>query len=181
MRIAENFSMPTSLRPGFLRPAVSRISISRPLNLTDTRLISLVVPWREETRACCFFARLLNRDDLPTLGRPIRAILRGGSLVASPAAMLPLVPSLLKIADFNSLIPSPVVAEVRKMLFSSTPRARNSLISSASPLSDLFKTRKIGFLDLRARLAISLSRWSKNLVESRVSKMMSALSIASLI
>lgn len=76
VRIAENFSIPTSRRPGFLRPAVSRISIGRFLKRISTRLISRVVPCFEETTACCFFASELKRLDFPTFGRPIRASLR---------------------------------------------------------------------------------------------------------
>ena len=44
VRIAENFSIPTSRWPGFLRPAVSRISRFFPLNLREMRLMSRVVP-----------------------------------------------------------------------------------------------------------------------------------------
>ena len=73
VRRAENFSIPTSRFPGFRRPAVSRISRVSPLNFTSTRLMSRVVPWRLETRACCFFPRELKRLDLPTFGRPIKA------------------------------------------------------------------------------------------------------------
>lgn len=79
VRRAENFSIPISRRPGFLKPAVSRISRERFLKRRLTRLMSRVVPWREETRACCFLARELKRLDFPTFGRPIRAILRGES------------------------------------------------------------------------------------------------------
>lgn len=39
------------------------------------RLTSRVVPARLETTACCFLPRVLNKLDLPTLGRPTRAIL----------------------------------------------------------------------------------------------------------
>ena len=39
--------------------------------------MSRVVPCLLFTRACCFLARALNREDLPTLGRPISAILKG--------------------------------------------------------------------------------------------------------
>ncbi len=35
------------------------------------------MPWREETRACCFWPRELKSEDLPTLGLPIKAILSG--------------------------------------------------------------------------------------------------------
>ena len=81
VRRAENFSMPTSRLPGLRRPAVSRISRFRPRKRTSTRLTSRVVPWRELTRACCFWPRELKRLDLPTLGRPIRASFK--SLLAS--------------------------------------------------------------------------------------------------
>ena len=76
VRIAENFSIPTSRLPGFLSPAVSRISSSRPLYLICTLFTSRVVPCLELTIACCFLPSALNSDDFPTFGLPIRAILR---------------------------------------------------------------------------------------------------------
>lgn len=86
VRRAENFSMPTSRLPGLRRPAVSRISRFLPWNLTLMRLTSRVVPWREETMACCFLPRELKRLLLPTLGRPIRAILSGLATLSTSVA-----------------------------------------------------------------------------------------------
>lgn len=77
VRSAENFSMPTSRLPGLRKPAVSRICRLWFLNFISTRLTSRVVPCLLDTMACCFLARLLNRLDLPTLGRPISAMLIG--------------------------------------------------------------------------------------------------------
>ena len=196
VRRAENFSIPTSRLPGLRRPAVSRISRDFPLYLTSTRLTSRVVPWRLETRACCFLPRELKRLDLPTLGRPMRANFialacgRKSVLEAHPAsppsrvsganprrssgpssngAFSPLAAETLKlvaffpqainpkIADFNSLIPCPVVAEMRKAEVSFIPRERNSEKSSEPLRSDLLRRRKTGFFDFRASFAIRLS------------------------
>lgn len=77
VRSAENFSMPTSLLPGRRRPAVSSNSMLRPLYLIVVRLTSRVVPARFATTACCFLAKVLKRELLPTFGRPIRASLSG--------------------------------------------------------------------------------------------------------
>ena len=150
--IALNFSMPTSRFPGFLRPAVSKISISLPLYLMFTRLMSRVVPCLLLMMACCFLPRALNRLDLPTFGRPIKAILRSLDF-----SFVTLFPRIFSTSDFSSAVHWPVVAEVRRMRSSGMPRARKSLTGKASPLSDLFKSKKTGFLDLKADLAIFLS------------------------
>ena len=74
LRITLKRSMPTSILPLRLIPAVSSSSISRPLNFTIVLLMSRVVPARSATIACCFLARVLNSCDLPTFGRPKIAI-----------------------------------------------------------------------------------------------------------
>ena len=164
VRMAENFSMPTSRRPGFLRPAVSKISRVWPLYLTRTRFTSRVVPWRLLTMACCFLARELKRLDLPTFGRPMRAIFKGVSVFFGLSVSSwcerergENAKSSFRIAFLTSVRPWPVVAEVRKMWVSSMPRARNSLTSRASPWSDLLSSKNTGFLERRADLAMFLS------------------------
>ena len=59
--------------------------------------------------------------------------------------------------DFSSWMPRPVVAEVWKVCSGFMPRERNSSGTREEPRSDLFRTRKTGFLDFRASLAILLS------------------------
>ena len=134
--------------------------------------------------ACCFLPRALNRLDLPTFGRPMRAILRAlfsGRGDFDRGAKEPFLDSSLKIASFRSAVPAPVVAEVRMMWSSGMPRARKSLMGKASPLSDLFKSKKTGFLERSADLAIFLSWSSKYFVLSTVTRIISADSIASAI
>ena len=111
--MAENFSRPTSRLPGLRRPAVSSISRSRPLYFNCRRLMSRVVPCFELTIACCLRPRVLNRDDLPTFGRPMRAILSGAMLDGFSCAVVPWssLKELFKFL-FSSLMPGPVVAEV---------------------------------------------------------------------
>ena len=179
VRRAENFSIPTSRLPGFLRPAVSRISRLWPLNLISKRLMSLVVPCLLLTIACCFWPRLLKRLDLPTFGRPMRASFRAGFEGFSDTTEPTEFSSSLSKICFNSAIPCPVVAEVRKMYSSGMPRARNSLVSSASPRSYLFKIKKTDFLERRAERAIWRSRSSKYFVESTTMQIMVAESMAS--
>ncbi len=153
---------------------------------------------------------------MPTLGRPIKAILsavrdfcdqslffsgdtssrlvvtgvrRSFSAVVSESSrekscLLSKSRAVLKmwlIADLSSLMPCPVVAEMRKVCAGLMPRRRNSSSGRESPRSDLFSRSSTGFLDLRADLAICLSLSSGYLVLSRVRRMSSALSIASVI
>lgn len=142
---------------------------------------------------------------MPTLGRPMRAILReqrgetpraGANDLGlsesessderrtpAPAvgAFVPLFTKIALIAAFKSLIPCPVVAEMRKVWSGLMPRCRNSEASSASPRSDLLSRSKTGFFDLRADLAICLSLSSVYLELSRVRQITSAASIASAI
>ena len=93
-------------------------------------------------------------------------------------------PEPLKIAsmvDLRSLIPCPVVAETRMVSAGLMPRRRNSLSGSESPRSDLLRSKRTGFFDLRADLAMSLSLSSGYLELSRVKRMRSAESMASAI
>jgi hypothetical protein len=69
-------SIPVSILPLRRIPAVSMISTSRSWYLTMARLTSRVVPALSATMACCFLARVLNRLDLPTFGRPSSAMRR---------------------------------------------------------------------------------------------------------
>ncbi len=85
------------------------------------------------------------------------------------------------MADLRSLIPWPVVAEIRKVSSGLIPRRRNSDSGSESPRSDLFRRSKTGFFDLRADLAMFLSLSSGYFELSRVRRMRSALSMASAI
>ena len=136
--------------------------------------------------ACCFWARRLKRLDLPTFGRPIRASLIRGlpfssrfTLLSSVASSFGLTSRVWKIACLRLLTPKPVVAEVRCILSSLIPNLRYSKLSRDSLRSDLFKTRKTGFLERRAERAMSRSRKSGYLVESTVKRMRSATSMAS--
>lgn len=88
---------------------------------------------------------------------------------------------LLKIAFLRSLIPWPVVAETRRVCSGLIPRRKNSSFGRLSPRSDLFKINSTGLRDLRAFLAICLSLSSGYLELSSVSRITSALSIASAI
>lgn len=120
---------------------------------------------------------MLKRLDLPTLGRPMRASLSVDGVYS--VVSLWGVSKLFKIADLRSLIPCPVVAEIRKVWSGLMPRCRNSAPSRLSPRSDLLSRRRTGLRDLRAFLAMSLSLSSGYLELSRASRMRSALSIAS--
>ena len=90
-------------------------------------------------------------------------------------------PTACKIALFSSRMPAPVVAETRKVAAGLTPRRRNSVSGRLSPRSDLFKISKTGLRERKASLAICLSRSSGYLLESKVNKITSALSMASAI
>ena len=186
VRMAENFSIPTSRLPGFLRPAVSRISIVWPLNLIRMRLMSRVVPCLELTMACCFWPSRLKRLDFPTFGRPMRANLIKGLpfssrliLDSSAVSALGVIFSSSKIWCLRAEIPKPVVAEVLKISVSLIPNLRYSKGSRDSLRSDLLRIRKTGFFDFSAEREISRSRKSGYLVESTVTRMRSATSMAS--
>ena len=73
------------------------------------------------------------------------------------------------------------MAEVRKVLSGLMPRERNSEFSRDEPRSDLLSRRKTGFLDFRAIFAIRLSFSEGKSEESRVKRIKSAESIASVI
>lgn len=118
--------------------------------------MSLVVPWRELTMACCFFARELKRLDFPTFGRPMREIASGSEEEANLFLSVDFGSSD-SIFDFRTLIPCPVVAEVLKDSAGFIPRERNSSRERDEPRSDLLRTRRTGFLDFRAIFAILLS------------------------
>ena len=179
VRRAENFSIPTSRFPGFLKPAVSRISKFLFLYFISRRLTSRVVPWRELTMACCFFPRVLKSEDLPTFGRPIRA--RVIFSFEKSFCDLENFGRFFVMANFRSLIPCPVVAEMLKEKFGSRPRKRNSSRGRDSFRSDLLRARKTGFWDFRAFLAMVLSFWSGYFEESTVKIIRSAMSMASAI
>ena len=117
--------------------------------------MSRVVPERLATIACCFSARVLKRLDLPTFGRPMRAILRLLSSVLTGLSLKPSLASSSVIRLRRSLSPWLVVADTRSGYL--MPRLKNSSFGKDSPRSDLLSRSKVGLPDLSAFLAMSLS------------------------
>ena len=70
LRSTPSCSMGSSLSR---RPAVSTRRKGRPASSTFTSMVSRVVPGRWVTMARSYPARALRREDLPALGRPMRA------------------------------------------------------------------------------------------------------------
>jgi hypothetical protein len=135
-------SIPRSILPARRIPAVSISSISRFLYFTIARLISRVVPARSATMACCFLARLLNKADLPTFGRPSSAICRRLSSSVSVAFGM-----LLTRVSSSASMPRVCVVLVLKICL--IPRRWKLSASPFLALSILFTTRKTGLQPAR--------------------------------
>ena len=169
-----NFSMPISCLPWRRIPAVSSSSIACPWYCRRTRLTSRVVPARLATMACCLPASVLNRLDLPTFGRPIRAILR-----VSLGSTCFLAGMCWQISLRMSAMPELCSAEVR--MIDLIPRRKNSLSGRLPFRSILLVMRMTGLRLFRAVLATRRSSSLGYLVLSTTTRMTSAASAASVI